>query len=138
MFPWQQLGLFHCNVLRSALKVLTKFHPLTHYWQNPTPYPYHTHIAPLPNKHRHKQLYLLTIWCYISLLLIGTSSYGNHILTASNCFYNLWTFVFITVELPLTGHLLGNGRWPINRGWLLNRGLSQISISLCRNFNLFT
>lgn len=33
-----------------------------------------------------------------------------------------------TVEPLLSGRPRGNSNWPLNRGWLLNRGLSEISM----------
>ena len=42
----------------------------------------------------------------------------------------------LTVEPLLSGHPQGKGKWPLNRGWPLNKGSSGISQRLTRNINL--
>ena len=42
-----------------------------------------------------------------------------------------------TVEPLLSGYPRGTGKWPLNRGWLLNRGSSEISIMRGINVALF-
>ena len=42
-----------------------------------------------------------------------------------------------TVEPLLSGHPWRNGNWPLNRGWLPNRGLSEISIRPFKKVTLF-
>ena len=41
-----------------------------------------------------------------------------------------------TVEPPLSGHSWGTSQWPLNGGWPLNRGLSEMSIIFSRNITL--
>ena len=44
--------------------------------------------------------------------------------------------IIITVEPLLCGHPPGKGKWPLNRGWLLNKGSSGISQRLTINSTL--
>ena len=41
------------------------------------------------------------------------------------------------VEPQLSGHPRGTSKWQLNRGWLLSRGSSEISIIFSRNITLF-